>query len=83
MRHESQDISFRKLVRVEGQSFAGWGCSKCGGVFNPFGPPVGPVGQSLDAMKRNFQVQLSDEFASHDCARHTRRRALAKANGVS
>ena len=33
------------------------------------------------AMKRNFQAQLSDEFASHDCARYTRERAKA-ANGV-
>jgi hypothetical protein len=41
-----------------------------------------PVGQSLDEMTRNYQAQLSNEFASHDCARHTGRRALAKANGV-
>jgi rubredoxin len=81
MLHESQEISFRKLVRVEGQSFAGWGCSECGWVFNPSGPPVG---ESLDAMKRNFQLQLSDEFVSHACAQNNlRRRALAKAaNGL-
>jgi rubredoxin len=70
MLHESE-ISARKLARVEGQSFRGWGCSECGWVFNPSGPPVG---ESLDAMKRNFQVQLSDEFASHDCARYPSRR---------
>jgi hypothetical protein len=64
MLHESE-ISARKLARVERQSFWGWGCSECAWVFNPSGPPVG---ESLDAMKRNFQVQLSAEFASHDCA---------------
>jgi rubredoxin len=74
-----REISARKLVRVEGQSFQGWGCSECSWVFNPSGPPVG---QSLDEMTRNFRAQLSNEFASHDCAQHTRRRALAKANGV-
>jgi rubredoxin len=71
-------MSVRELVPVEGQNFRGWGCSECSWVFNPSGPPVG---ESLDAMTRNYQAQLSDEFASHDCARHTRR-ALAKANGV-
>jgi hypothetical protein len=76
-----REISARKLVRVEGPSFEGWGCSECAWVFNPSGPPVG---KSLDAMTRNFQAQLSKEFISHDCARHpSRRRALAKANGVS
>jgi hypothetical protein len=79
MLHESEENSSRKLVRVEGQSFVGWGCSKCGWMFKPSGPPIG---QSLDAMTRNYQGQLSNEFASHDCVRHTRRRALAKANGV-
>jgi rubredoxin len=73
-----REISARQLVRVEGRSFEGWSCSQCSWVFNPSGPPVG---DSLEAMKRNFQAQLSDEFASHDCARYTRERAKA-ANGV-
>ena len=79
MLHEGEESSSRKLVRVEGRRFPGWGCSECFWVFNPSGPPVG---QSLDEMTRNFRAQLSNEFASHDCARHTRQRALAKANGV-
>jgi rubredoxin len=73
-------ISTRKLVRVEGQSFQGWDCSECSWLFNPSGPPVG---QSLEAMTRNYQAELSNEFAAHDCGLPTsRRRALAKANGV-
>jgi hypothetical protein len=79
MLHEGEESSSRKLVHIEGQSFRGWGCSECSWLFNPSGPPVG---ESLDAMTRNYQAQLSNEFASHDCARHTLRRALAKANGV-
>ena len=52
MLHEGQERSSRKLVRVEGQNFRGWGCSECAWVFNPSGPPTG---DSLDEMKRNFQ----------------------------
>jgi rubredoxin len=47
----------------------GWGCSECGWVFHPHDPPVG---KSLDEMKRNFQMQLSEEFASHSCEGHPR-----------
>ena len=72
MLHEGEESSSRKLVRIEGQSFEGWGCSECAWVFNPSGPPVG---ESLDEMTQNFKVQLSEEFASHDCAHVTRRRA--------
>jgi rubredoxin len=72
MLHEDEEISSRKLVRVEGRSFRGWGCSECAWVFNPAGPPVG---RSLDEMTRNFQMQLSEEFASHACAEHRRGRA--------
>ena len=76
MLHEGEESSFRKLVRVEGRSFEGWGCSECAWVFNPSGPPVG---KSLDEMTRNFQMQLAEEFASHACAKH-RRAKVAKAS---
>lgn len=66
MPRKGPESSSRKLVWVEGQSFEGWGCSECAWVFNPSGPPTG---KSLDEMKRNFQVQLSEEFMSHNCAR--------------
>ena len=66
MLHKGSERSSRKLVWVEGQSVEGWGCSECAWVFNPSGPAVG---KSLDEMKRNFQMQLSEEFASHACAK--------------
>jgi hypothetical protein len=65
MLNQARESWSRKLVRVEGRSFEGWGCSECAWLFNPSGPPVG---KSLDEMKQNFQMQLSEEFASHDCA---------------
>jgi hypothetical protein len=66
---QGDESSSRKLVRIEGQSFRGWGCSECAWVFHPSDPPIG---KSLDEMKRNFQMQLSQEFASHDCPEHPR-----------
>jgi hypothetical protein len=69
MRHTDPESSSRKLVWVEEPSIEAWGCSECGWVFNPSGPPVG---KSLDEMKRNFQMQLSQGFASHICAQRTR-----------
>ena len=68
----SEENSPRKLMRVEGQNFRGWGCSECAWVFHPSGPPVG---KSLDEMTRNFQMQLAKEFASHACARAARQQA--------
>ena len=72
--HESLS---RKLVWVEGQSVNGWeGCSECAWVFIPSGPPLG---ESLNERARNLDVQLSEEFAAHDCAEHPRAKA-AKAS---
>ena len=64
MLHEGEEGLSRKLVRVKGESFEGWGCSDCAWVFIPSGPPVG---RSLDEMKRNYEMKLSEEFASHTC----------------
>ena len=69
MPHKGQESSSRELLLVEGQSYVGWGCSECAWVFNPSGPPTG---KSLGEIKRNFQRQLSQEFASHACAKHPR-----------
>ena len=69
MLHEGEESSSRKLVHIEEQSFRGWGCSECAWLFHPYDPPVG---KSLDEMKRNFQMQLSEEFASHACEGHPR-----------
>jgi hypothetical protein len=68
MLHKGEPSS-RKLVWVEGLSFGGWGCSECAWVFNP---PDLLTGKSLDEMKRNFEMQLSDQFASHACAKYPR-----------
>ena len=76
MLEERQEFSARKLVWVKDPRFERWGCSGCAWVFNPLGPPVG---DSFDAMKLNFQMQLSAEFAPHDCVR----RPLAKAANAS
>jgi rubredoxin len=73
MIHQS-GISARKLVWVEGRGAEWQGCSECSWVFSPSCPPVG---DSLEAMKWNFQT-VSDEFASHDCARHTSRGESAR-----
>jgi hypothetical protein len=69
MLHKSKESVSRKLVWVEGTSFAGWGCAECAWLFNSSGPPSG---KSLDEMKRNFLAQLSEEFTSHACAEHHR-----------
>jgi hypothetical protein len=69
MLHEGEESSSRQLVHIEEQSFRGWGCSECAWLFHPYDPPVG---KSLDEMKQNFQMQLSEEFASHACAERPR-----------
>jgi hypothetical protein len=60
----------RKLAWVEGQGVKGWeGCTECAWVFIPSAPPLG---ESLNERARNLDVQLSEEFAAHDCAEHPR-----------
>jgi hypothetical protein len=68
MRHTGPESSSRKLVWVEEHGVAGWGCSECAWVFNL---PDQLTGESVDEMRRNFQMQLSEEFASHTCAQRT------------
>jgi rubredoxin len=73
MLHEGQESSSRKLIWTDRQNFKGWGCTECDWVFNPSGPPIG---ESLEEMKRNFEMQLSEEFAAHACAKHPRAKGL-------
>jgi hypothetical protein len=68
MNPRGQLRSTRKLVWVERQHVEG--CSECLWVFNPSGPPVG---NSMHEMRRNFEVELSKEFASHACIRASAR----------
>jgi hypothetical protein len=79
MLQEDENSSPRKLVWVEGQNVEGWGCSECAWVFSP---PGAPTGKSLYEMKRNFQMQLSEEFASHACANHPRLKGASDTIGT-
>jgi hypothetical protein len=60
----------RELVWIDQPRFRGWGCSQCAWVFKPTAPPIG---ESLDAMMRNFESQRDQEFASHICVKHPRK----------
>ena len=71
--------SARVLVWIEEQRSAGWGCSECAWVFNASG---WPIGNTLEDVTRNFQMQLSEEFASHGCSGYPRTKAAAAAGGA-
>jgi len=58
----------RKLVWIENQNFAGFGCSKCNWVFKPPRRRVG--GGSLHEMKRKYEARRDKKFAAHVCAEH-------------
>lgn len=59
----------RKLVWVERQNLHGWGCTECGWMFKPSGPPAG---NSLDEMMKIYEQRRDKEFKSHVCAEHAR-----------
>jgi hypothetical protein len=65
----------RQMVWIEEARFEGWGCSDCGWLFNPSGAPAG---NSLEEMKRNFELQRDKEFQSHLCIEHPRARTLER-----
>jgi rubredoxin len=60
----------RELGWIDQPGFRGWGCSKCGWIFNSTGPPRG---KTLDEMKRKFEELRDKEFVSHVCANPTRK----------
>jgi hypothetical protein len=70
LRLKGQNISSRQLVWIEGEGFAGWGCSECDWIFDL---PDAPTGKSLDEVKRNLETRLSNEFASHTCTKQAKR----------
>ena len=74
MEYGAKESSSRKLVWVEDQKVAGWGCSNCAWVFQPSNLPFG---NTLDEMTAHAQRQLDNEFASHNCAAYPRREAAA------
>jgi hypothetical protein len=57
----------RKLVWIESQNFQGFGCSNCNWVFQPSGVLAA---ESLDKMKRDYEVQRDKEFTAHICQGH-------------
>ncbi len=59
----------RKLLWIEKEKFAGWGCSECAWAFNPSGTPTG---KSLDEVMQTYKQQRDADFASHLCADHPR-----------
>jgi len=63
------DPTRRKLVWAERQNFQGWACTECAWSFHPAGPLVG---DSIEEMKRQYERQREEEFASHVCAEHPR-----------
>ena len=72
MHRQGQKSSSRKLVWVQGQGDNGSeGCSECAWVLIP--PP--PLGGLLSEWVLNVDVQLSEQFAAHDCAEHPRVKA--------
>jgi hypothetical protein len=71
------ESSSRKLVWVEGQGANGWeGCSECAWVFIP---THAALGRLLNEWVLSLDVQLSEQFAAHDCTKHPRAKA-AKAS---
>ncbi len=61
----------RELIWIEDGRFWGWGCNKCGWVFNPEGLPTG---SSLNEMIRKYEEQRDKEFKTHVCTEHPKRR---------
>jgi hypothetical protein len=59
----------RSLIWVASATFRGYGCSDCGWVFRASGPLVG---DTLEEMKRLYEIQRDKEFTVHNCAKHPR-----------
>jgi hypothetical protein len=61
--------SRKQMVWAKTPQLEAWTCLACAWVFRPSGPPVG---NSLDEMMLNFELQRDTEFASHLCSAHPR-----------
>jgi hypothetical protein len=59
----------RTQIWIERPRFQGSGCSECGWLFKPPGPPTG---DSLAQMKEIYERQRDKEFAAHVCSEHPR-----------
>jgi len=61
----------RRMVWVRTPRMEAYTCFACAWAFRPSGPPLG---DSLDEMMRNYEIQRDQEFVAHVCA-HNRRPA--------
>ena len=59
----------RQMVWTKTPQIAAWGCVGCAWAFSPSGPPLG---NNLEEMIRNYELQRDKEYASHVCAEHCR-----------
>jgi hypothetical protein len=60
----SRQMVWRKTAQIEA-----WACTGCAWTFRPSGPPLG---DDLDEMMENYEVQRDKEYARHVCAQHPR-----------
>jgi hypothetical protein len=68
-REVAMESKRRKMVWAQRPNFQGWACTECAWIFNPKGALVG---ESIDEMKMNYELQRDEEFAAHICAEHPR-----------
>lgn len=59
----------RQMVWVKTRQMEAWTCSACAWAFNPSGPPLG---NSLEEMMLNYELQRDEEYADHRCAENPR-----------
>jgi hypothetical protein len=69
-------MSVRKLIWVEENHSAGWGCSECSWVFTY---SAAPKGKSFDELVEYHELQREKAFASHVCAEYPRGQDCKKA----
>ena len=59
----------RQMVWIKTPRMEAWALFGCAWAFSPSGPPLG---NSLDEMMLNYELQRDKEYASHVCAEHSR-----------
>jgi hypothetical protein len=64
----SRQMVWRKTPQLEA-----WTCVRCAWAFLPSGPPLG---DSLDEMMLNYELQRDKEYACHVCAQYPKAKSL-------
>jgi len=57
----------RQLLWIKTRNLEAWGCSACGWMFSPSGPPQG---SDLEEMKQNFEREGNKAYSLHVCGEH-------------